>query len=188
VSDPQATHPEVVFDHQQVQQILQDLAQRLAERHRNCGELVLVGIRTGGAHLARRLQGLLEDLTGASPDTGIMDITLYRDDWTLSHSRPKLGRTEIPFSIENRVVVLVDDVLYTGRTARAALDALIDFGRPRRIELLVLVDRGHRELPIQPDYVGAVVKTSQDEIIDVLLAEEGHPRDQVLKKKRSQRA
>lgn len=187
MSGPQRPQEEVIFDHQQVQEMLEELAGRLADRRRECGDLALMGIRTGGAHLAKRLQGYLEGTTGTAPDTGIMDITLYRDDWTLSHSRPKVGRTEIPFSIEDRVVVLVDDVLYTGRTVRAALDALIDFGRPRRIELLVLVDRGHRELPIQPDYVGAVVETSEDQIIDVLLKEEGHPRDQVLKKSRPRR-
>ena len=117
-----------------------------------------------------------------------MDITLYRDDWTRLHTKPKVGKTEIDFPIDRRTVVLVDDVLFTGRTIRAAMDALIDFGRPRRIELAVLIDRGHRELPIQPDYVGAVVETETNEVIDVFFSEQGAGRaggpgrDEVIKR------
>ncbi len=173
---------EVLFPAPQVQEMLVDLARQLAERHPGAGELCLVGIRTGGAHLAARLQAELTRQTGIRPDAGVMDITLYRDDWTRLHSRPKVGRTAIDFPINERVVVLVDDVLYTGRTVRAALDALIDFGRPRRIELLVLIDRGQRELPIQPDYVGSRVEAGPGQVIDVDLAEQGAAADQVVRR------
>lgn len=173
---------EALFSAPQVQEMIVDLARQLAARHPGAGELCLVGIRTGGAHLAARLQAELARQTGISPDTGVMDITLYRDDWTRLHSRPKVGRTSIDFPINERVVVLVDDVLYTGRTVRAALDALIDFGRPRRIELLVLIDRGQRELPIQPDYVGRRVEAGPGQVIDVELTEQGAGCDQVVRR------
>ena len=173
---------ELLFAAPQVQEMLATLAQQLADRHPGGGEMCLVGIRTGGAHLALRLQAELARQTGMSPDTGVMDITLYRDDWTRLHSRPKVGRTAIDFSIGERVVVLVDDVLYTGRTVRAALDALIDFGRPRLIELLVLVDRGQRELPIQPDYVGVRVEAGPGQVIDVELTEQGATADRVVRR------
>ncbi|MBI5522233.1 MAG: bifunctional pyr operon transcriptional regulator/uracil phosphoribosyltransferase PyrR [Desulfarculus sp.] len=169
-----------IFTAGQVRQMLDDLARALLERHPNLGEVALVGIRTGGAYLAYRLRGHLAALAGRAPDTGVMDITLYRDDWTRLHSRPKVGKTEIEFAIDGRVVVLVDDVIYTGRTIRAALDALIDFGRPQRIELLALIDRGQRELPIQPDYVGARVSPQAGQVIDVVLAESGAPGDAVV--------
>ncbi len=174
---------ETVFHGQEVAEMLRALALALAGRHDDLPGLALVGIRTGGAHLARRLQGLLAELGSGRPLLGIIDITLYRDDWTRLHRRPKVGKTELDFEMEGRRVVLVDDVLFTGRTVRAALDALIDFGRPRFIELAVLIDRGHRELPIQPDYVGAGLEVDQDEVIDVLLREEGHSADRVVRRR-----
>ncbi len=125
--------------------------------HPNQEELVLVGIRTGGAFLAQRLVDRISRRTG-KPRVGVLDITLYRDDWTQLSHKPLVGKTELPGSIDDQEVVLVDDVLFTGRTVRAALDALIDYGRPRRIELAVLIDRGGRELPIQPDFVGQTIK------------------------------
>jgi pyrimidine operon attenuation protein/uracil phosphoribosyltransferase len=140
----------------------------------------LVGIRTGGAHLARRLAGELAHIYGAPPRLGVMDITLYRDDWTRAHHKPKVGKTDIDFDLEGVNVLLVDDVLFTGRTVRAALDALIDLGRPRRIELVVLIDRGHRELPIQADYVGSKVETGYQQAVEVMLTEKGSPQDQVV--------
>jgi pyrimidine operon attenuation protein / uracil phosphoribosyltransferase len=169
-----------IFSADQVHRLLGELAQALYDRHPEPRDLALVGIRTGGAFLAFRLRARLAALWGQAPDTGVMDITLYRDDWTRLHSRPKVGRTEIDFAIDDRVVVLVDDVIYTGRTIRAALDALIDFGRPRRIELLALMDRGQRELPIQPDYVGARITPQSGQVIDVMLREEGCPEDAVV--------
>ena len=171
-----------LFTGDQMADLLGRVAQNIMERHSAMSMIGLVGIRTGGAFLARRLQKMLAQKAGAGPELGVMDITLYRDDWTRLHNRPKLGPTEINFPVEGLNVILVDDVLYTGRTARAALDALIDFGRPNRIELAVLIDRGGRELPIQPDYVGATLRTGEDEIIDVMLTEGGSPDDVVLKR------
>ena len=174
----------VIFDAGQMAGLLGQMASQVVQRHPGPDLPVLVGIRSGGAHLAWRLQKELARLAGQNPPTGIIDITLYRDDWTLLHSRPKVGRTEIDFSLEERQVILVDDVLYTGRTVRAAMDALIDLGRPGRIELAVLIDRGLRELPIQPDYVGASLETGPLDVIDVLLTEKGAPEDQVVRRAR----
>jgi pyrimidine operon attenuation protein/uracil phosphoribosyltransferase len=148
------------------------MAHEVLERHPDIGRAVLVGVRTRGVPLAMRLARLIGTASGARPAVGALDITLYRDDLTTIAPHPVLKGTDIPVSIDGRVVVLVDDVLYTGRTARAALDELIDFGRPSRIELAVLVDRGHRELPIRADYAGKTLTTTRDEIIQVLLAEE----------------
>ena len=173
---------QIVFDAAQIAAMVGSLAQAIIANHAKGEKLALVGIRTGGAHLALRLQNALEALSGERIPTGLMDITLYRDDWTRLHSRPKVGKTEIDFSVDRRTIVLVDDVLFTGRTIRAAMDALIDFGRPRRIELAVLIDRGHRELPIQPDYVGALLSTLSGEMIDVYLREQGAEKDQVIKR------
>ena len=172
----------VLFTSGQVADLLNQMAQGILERHSAMSLIGLVGIRTGGAYLARRLQDILAAKAGSGPDLGVMDITLYRDDWTSLHNRPKLGSTEIDFPVEGRNIILVDDVLYTGRTARAALDALIDFGRPTRIELAVLIDRGRRELPIQPDYVGATLQTEEDEVIDVMLTEVGAHQDGIVKR------
>ena len=133
----------------------------------------LVGVRSRGVPLARRIAAVLDGASGGHVATGALDITLYRDDLmrTAVGPQPVVRKTEIPFSIDERTIVLVDDVLYTGRTTRAALDALIDFGRPRAIQLVVLVDRGHRELPIKADYVGKNVPTSRKESVQVRLQE-----------------
>ncbi|HEX6974262.1 MAG TPA: bifunctional pyr operon transcriptional regulator/uracil phosphoribosyltransferase PyrR, partial [Vicinamibacterales bacterium] len=136
-------------------------------------DLALVGVRTRGVHIARRLARSLHEITGAEIPTGALDITLYRDDLMRQPvgPQPVVRRTEIGFSIDDRRILLVDDVLYTGRTIRAALDALIDFGRPRAIQLIVLVDRGHRELPIKADYVGKNLPTSLKQSVQVRLQE-----------------
>ena len=133
--------------------------------------MVLVGIRTGGAFLAERLRQKIRQKKGLDLPTGVIDITLYRDDWTRLSQTPEVKKAEIHFPIEDKHVLLVDDVLFTGRTIRAAIDALLDLGRPRRIELAVLIDRGHRELPIQADYVGKMLETSRQDTIDVELKE-----------------
>jgi pyrimidine operon attenuation protein/uracil phosphoribosyltransferase len=133
--------------------------------------MVLVGIRTGGVFLAERLRQNFVQKMGIDLPTGIIDITLYRDDWTTLSQTPEVKKAEIHFSIEDKHVLLVDDVLFTGRTIRAAIDALLDLGRPRRVELAVLVDRGHRELPIQADYVGKMLETSRQDSVDVKLKE-----------------
>ena len=141
---------------------LERLTDEILTRHSQLDDLILVGIRTGGAFLAQRLAHRLSRRASRDVRVGVLDITLYRDDWTQLSHKPLVGKTELPGSIDDQEVVLVDDVLFTGRTVRAALDQLIDFGRPARIELAVLVDRGHRELPIRADYVGRSLATSRD--------------------------
>jgi pyrimidine operon attenuation protein/uracil phosphoribosyltransferase len=153
------------------------IAHEIVERNRGVDDLAIVGIRERGVPLARRISAELERIAGKAVPTGALDITLYRDDLMRQAvgPQPLVRSTDILFDIDNRVIVLVDDVLYTGRTIRAALDALIDFGRPRAIQLVVLVDRGHRELPIKADYVGKNVPTSRRESIQVRLQEvDGH--------------
>jgi pyrimidine operon attenuation protein/uracil phosphoribosyltransferase len=152
---------------------LERLTDEILTRHPQLDDLVLVGIRTGGAFLAQRLADLIARRTSRPVKVGILDITLYRDDWTQLSHKPLVGKTELPGSIDDQEVVLVDDVLFTGRTVRAALDALIDYGRPRLIELAVLVDRGGRELPIQPDYVAATMTLKPDQRVNVYLTEMG---------------
>lgn len=148
------------------------MAHEILERHPKASEVGLVGVRSRGVPLAKRLAAIIGEASGSKPKVGILDITLYRDDFTMIAAQPVMKGTQIDFSIDGIAVVLVDDVLFTGRTVRAALDELIDFGRPARIELAVLVDRGHRELPIRPDYVGRKVATSREEIVQVKLQEE----------------
>ena len=168
-----------LMDAARLTRTLARMAHEMAERHPDISRAVLVGVRTRGVPLAQRLARLIGAAAGEAPVVGALDITLYRDDLTMIAPHPVLKGTEIPVSIDGRVVVLVDDVLYTGRTARAALDELIDFGRPSRIELAVLVDRGHRELPIRADYAGKTLTTTRTEIVQVLLAEEDG-RDRVV--------
>jgi pyrimidine operon attenuation protein/uracil phosphoribosyltransferase len=158
---------------------LSRIAHEILERHPDPKRLALVGIRSRGVPLARRLARLVGDAAGPAPALGAIDIALYRDDFTSLAAQPITKGTDILFSIDGRTVVLVDDVLFTGRTVRAALDQLIDFGRPARIELAVLVDRGHRELPIRADYVGRSLSTSRDEAVQVLVREEDG-RDEVV--------
>ena len=171
----------VVMDADRIGRTLTRIAHEIVERNKGVDDLALVGIRTRGVHLARRLARSLKEITGDEVPTGALDITLYRDDLMRSAigPQPVVRSTEIPFSIDDRKILLVDDVLYTGRTTRAALDALIDFGRPRGIQLIVLVDRGHRELPIKADYVGKNLPTSPEESIQVRL-EESDNRDEVV--------
>jgi pyrimidine operon attenuation protein / uracil phosphoribosyltransferase len=162
-----------VMDADRMNRALTRIAHEILERNRGTHELALVGIRTRGVPLARRIARGLTQINGDEVPTGSLDITLYRDD-LMRHAvgpQPVLRRTEIPFSIDDRRILLVDDVLYTGRTIRAALDALIDFGRPRAIQLIVLVDRGHRELPIKADYVGKNIPTSASQSVQVRLQE-----------------
>ncbi len=163
----------VVMDADRVGRTLTRIAHEIVERNRTLNDLALVGIRSRGEHLARRLAEQLQQIAGRAVPTGALDITLYRDD-LMRHAvgpQPLVRSTEIPFSIDDRIILLVDDVLYTGRTVRAALDALIDFGRPQAIQLVVLVDRGHRELPIKADYVGKNLPTSRRESVQVRLEE-----------------
>ncbi len=163
----------VVMDADRMSRTLVRIAHEIVERNRGVEELALVGIRARGVPLAKRLAANIFDITGEQIPTGALDITLYRDD-LMRHPvgpQPVVRRTEIPFSIDDRKILLVDDVLYTGRTVRAALDALIDFGRPKAIQLVAFVDRGHRELPIRADYVGKNLPTSPRESVQVRLTE-----------------
>ena len=161
------------MDAVRIERSLARIAHEILERNRGLEALALVGIRTRGVPLARRLARTIQEINQHDLPTGTLDITLYRDDLmrTAVGAQPVVRRTEIPFSIDDKRILLVDDVLYTGRTIRAALDALIEFGRPRAIQLIVLVDRGHRELPIKADYVGKNLPTSPEESVQVRLLE-----------------
>ncbi len=163
----------VVMDADRISRALTRIAHEIVERNRGVDDIALVGVRSRGVPIGRRIAHALHQITGDEVATGALDITLYRDD-LMRHQvgpQPLVRRTEIPFSIDDRTIILVDDVLYTGRTTRAALDALIDFGRPKAIQLVALVDRGHRELPIKADYVGKNVPTSKRESVHVRLLE-----------------
>jgi pyrimidine operon attenuation protein / uracil phosphoribosyltransferase len=163
----------VVIDADRMSRTLTRIAHEILERNRELGELALVGIRTRGVPIARRIAHAIHEINGHDVPTGALDITLYRDD-LMRHAvgpQPLVRKTEIPFSIDDKRILLVDDVLYTGRTIRAALDALIDFGRPKSIQLVVLIDRGHRELPIKADYVGKNLPTSLAQSVQVHLTE-----------------
>lgn len=161
----------IIMDKSQMNRAITRIAHEIVEANRGVEDVRLVGIRTRGVPLARRLAAQIERIESKSCPVGVLDITLYRDDLTTVAHQPLVRRTEIPFQIDGRTIVLVDDVLFTGRTVRAALDALIDLGRPKRIQLAVMVDRGHRELPIRADFVGKNVPTSLDEAIGVRLEE-----------------
>jgi pyrimidine operon attenuation protein/uracil phosphoribosyltransferase len=162
----------VLMDAGRIARTLRRIADEILERHPDPPGLALVGIRSRGVPLARRLARLLVGAGGAEPPVGALDITLYRDDFTTIAPQPVTRGTDFLFSIDGRTVILVDDVLFTGRTVRAAIDQIIDFGRPARIELAVLVDRGHRELPIRADYVGRALPTAREEAVRVRLAEQ----------------
>jgi len=163
----------VVMDADRVARSLTRIAHEIVEHNHGVGEIGLVGIRSRGVPIAERLAAELKTITGVDVPTGSLDITLYRDDLMRQPvgPQPLVRKTEIPFSIDDRLVLLVDDVLYTGRTVRAALDALTDFGRPRAIQLVVLVDRGHRELPVKADYVGRNIPTAREQSVRVRVAE-----------------
>jgi pyrimidine operon attenuation protein/uracil phosphoribosyltransferase len=162
---------ETILQAADIDRILTRMAHEILEKHRGTERLALVGLQTRGVFLARRLQTLIRRIEGIDVPSGDIDITLYRDDWTRIAPNPVVRATDISFSIDGKHIILVDDVLYTGRTIRAALDAIIDFGRPDRIELAVLVDRGHRELPIEANYVGKQVETRRSEMINVRMKE-----------------
>ncbi len=161
----------VVLDAPGVERALARIAHEILERNRGTEGLVLIGIRSRGVDLADRLAARIAAIEGVSVPRGIIDVTLYRDDLTRAAQQPHVKETHIDFAIDDRQVILVDDVLYTGRTVRAALDALMDFGRPRSVQLAVLVDRGHRELPIRADYVGKNLPTAVTESVEVRLRE-----------------
>jgi len=162
----------LVQNSEEIEKSLKRIAHEILEKDKTGKDLILIGIRKRGVTLAKRLSLKIKEIGGIEIPIGVLDITLYRDDLSEIASQPILRKTEVPFSVKNKKVVLVDDVLYTGRTIRAALDAIIDLGRPRFIQLAVLLDRGHRELPIRADYVGKNVPTSQRELVEVKLVED----------------
>lgn len=163
----------LILDKTGVDRALTRIAHEILEKNKGAAELVLVGIQRGGIHLARRLAAKILEIEKISVPVGSLDITMYRDDLTTRKSQPVPQATDIPVDIQEKLIVLVDDVLYTGRTIRAAINSIMDYGRPKRIQLAVLVDRGHRELPIRADYVGKNLPTSAREKVDVMLAEDG---------------
>ncbi len=161
----------VLMHKEDMARTLERLVLQLIEKHGHCQDVMLVGIQRRGANLAQLLHALLQERVGGTVAFGTLDINLYRDDWTSLDAKPHIGQSNIPQHVDNMNVVLVDDVLYTGRTIRAALEALLDYGRPKKVELMVLVDRGHRELPIDANYVGRRVETDKDEHVNVLVQE-----------------
>lgn len=163
----------LIMDAGDIARALTRVAHEILERNKGVKDLALVGIRTGGVHLAHRLAKRIQEIEQASVPIGDLDITLYRDDLSLRKEQPVLRTTLVPFDISDKIVVLVDDVLFTGRTIRAAMDGLMDLGRPAEIQLAVLVDRGHRQLPIKASYIGKNLPTSRDEQVQVLLEEAG---------------
>lgn len=154
-----------------IERIMRRLGHEICEKHPRLADVILIGIQTRGVYLAQRLRQILSSIEDVEIPLGSLGITLYRDDLTVIGPKPVVKKTKITFDINNRKIILVDDVLFTGRTVRAALSELMDFGRPKTIELLVLVDRGHRELPIRADYVGKNIPTAQDDLVEVKLKE-----------------
>ncbi len=162
-----------ILDKAGIERAITRIAHEILEKNKGAANLVLVGIQCGGVHLAKRLAGKIREIEGVEPRVGSLDITMYRDDLATRKLQPIPKATDIKFDIQDKIMVLVDDVIFTGRTIRAALNSIMDYGRPRRIQLAVLVDRGHRELPIRADYVGKNLPTSSKEKVEVMLTEDG---------------
>ena len=175
--------PTVILDANAIQRALTRIAHEIAERNERSSEVALIGIPVGGDHLAARLAKILAGIWTHAVPVGILDTTMHRDDLD-QRIAPTVHPTDIPFDVNGKTIVLVDDVLFSGRTTRAAMDALNDFGRPKKIQLAVLVDRGHRELPIKADFIGKNVPTPLDEKISLLLTENGAAQDEVILKKK----
>jgi len=173
----------VILDSTAIQRALTRIAHEIAERNEHSAEVALVGIPVGGDHLAARLAKILAGIWNHAVPVGVLDTTMHRDDLD-QRAAPTVHPTDIPFDVNGKTIVLVDDVLFSGRTTRAAMDALNDFGRPKKIQLAVLVDRGHRELPIKADFIGKNVPTALDEKISLLLTEAGATKDEVILKKK----
>lgn len=170
------------MDEEQIKKALLRISHEILERNKGTEDITIIGIRNRGAYLAERIAEFIKEIHKNKVPVGILDITLYRDDLTTIDWQPVVHKTEIDFDISDKKIILIDDVLFTGRTIRSALDALIDFGRPNNIQLAILIDRGHRELPIRADYVGKNVPTSLDEIVDVKLKEVDKVDEVVIKK------
>jgi pyrimidine operon attenuation protein/uracil phosphoribosyltransferase len=170
--EPEIQLSSVIFNEKDISRAVTRIAHEILEKNKGADKLALVGIRTRGATLAQRLAKKINEIESTTVSLGILDITLYRDDLGTSKQSPEVKKTDISFSLEGKEIVLIDDVLYTGRTIRAAIDALIDFGRPATVQLGVLIDRGHRELPIRPDYIGKNLPTSKSNQVQVHLKED----------------
>jgi pyrimidine operon attenuation protein/uracil phosphoribosyltransferase len=170
----------VVLDDLAIQRALMRIAHEIVERNDELRRLYLVGIPNGGPPLARQIARNVREIAGFEPTVGVLDTTLYRDDRLTSGIRPRLRRTEMPSAVDERIVILVDDVASTGRTIRAAMDALMDFGRPREVQVVALVDRGHRELPIKIDYVGKNIPTQRSDHVELRTSREGGGMEVVL--------
>ncbi len=168
------------MDKEAIRRAIMRIAHEIVEKNKGTEELCLVGIRTRGVTLAQRINACIESIEGGRAPLGILDITLYRDDLADTRGKPVVHETQIDFDITGKKIVLIDDVLFTGRTIRAALDALVDFGRPASIQLAVLIDRGHRELPIRADFVGKNIPTSPSQNVKVVLSESDNAEDEVL--------
>lgn len=162
----------LVVDGETIDRAIARMSYQILERNPDIARLAIVGIRTCGEHLGHRIRQKIKEIAGKEVPFGVIDITLYRDDLSQSHSQPTLKGTDLPFSVSGAHIILIDDVFYTGRTIRAALDAIVDFGRPASVQLAVLVDRGHRELPIRPDYIGKNLPTQRQEVLKVRLSEQ----------------
>ena len=160
-----------ILDAAGIERAMKRIAHEIVERNKGGGDVVLVGIRTGGEGIAKRLAALLSSIENISVPCGYMDITMYRDDIFHTKTHPQVHKTAIDFNVEGKIVILVDDVIFTGRSVRAAMDALMDLGRPQRIQLAVLIDRGHRELPIRPDFVGRNIPTSRSDLVNARVGE-----------------
>ena len=171
--NPPPQQQKTIMDSQDMARALTRVSHEILERHKGTQNLALVGIRTGGVYLAQRLVSRIHDIEQVNVPVGELDITLYRDDLSIRQDQPEVKKTLIPFDISGMVIVLIDDVLFTGRTIRSAMDALIDLGRPAEIQLAVLIDRGHRQLPIRANYIGKSVPTARDEVVRVFLEELG---------------
>ena len=170
----------LILDSAGIDRVMTRIAHEILEKNKGAKDIVLVGIQRGGVHLAKRLAIKIKEIEGLEPPVGSLDITMYRDDLTTRKSQPVPQVTDITFDIQDKIMVLVDDVIYTGRTIRSALNCVMDYGRPQRIQLAVLVDRGHRELPIRADYVGKNLPTSAKEKVEVKLAEDGEEEKVVI--------
>ena len=162
-----------IMDAEAIRRALFRIAHEILERNKGVDDLVLIGIRRGGENIATRLAKIIKEIEGKPVPCGFMDITMYRDDLYHQSHQPEVHKTSVNFSVEGKVVVLVDDVLFTGRTIRAAMDAIIDLGRPRSVQLAVLIDRGHREFPIRPDFVGRNIPTARTDLIEVVVDPKG---------------
>jgi len=174
------TGKRTIMNEKEISLTLKRMTHEILEKTKNSVDLAVIGIQTSGVYLARRICGEIEKITGKKLPFGVLDITLYRDDTGSIAEHPKVRETSIPFNVDDKVILLVDDVLYAGRTVRAALDCLIDFGRPRAIMLAVLIDRGLRELPIRADFVGKEIATTHKETVAVELKEGGSSKDKVV--------